>query len=526
MNIKSCKVRFIFISFIFFLIPSFLFAQKLNWQNLDLQKDGVFGVSTERAYKELLKNKTGVKVKIAVLDSGIDINHEDLSAVIWKNDKEQKNGADDDGNGYIDDVNGWNFLGSSIGNVNYDNLELTRLVRSYSEVFRGKDSTQIKTSQRGEYKKYIDLKSKLDSKKVEAFKELASASAVKFIVDSLVEVTGKKNPKSKDFKALKVMDPSEEYLVSFLIQQLKKERFSVLYDNMFQKAVDYYKDQLQYHLNEQFYSRDTVGDNYANVNERFYGNSDVSGPDALHGTHVAGIIGASRTNRKGIKGVADNVEIISVRCVPNGDERDKDVANSIRYAVDMGAKIINMSFGKSYSTDKNAVDEAVKYAMSKDVLLVHAAGNDNKNLEEEFNFPNRFYEDGGLAEAWLEVGASSWKADSTLKASFSNYGKTKVDVFAPGYAINSTVPGSKYEEQSGTSMAAPVVSGVAGIIRSYYPKLSAVQVKEIIMKSCVPFNQEVIVEEKSNTLKLNFKNLSVTGGIVNVYEALKLAETY
>src|SRR5690606_348782 len=284
--------------------------------------------------------------------------------------------------------------------------------------------------------------------------------------------------------------------------------------------------QLQYHLNEQFYSRDTVGDNYSNVNERFYGNSDVSGPDALHGTHVAGIIGASRNNRKGIKGIADNVEIISVRCVPNGDERDKDVANSIRYAVDMGAKIINMSFGKSYSTDKKVVDEAVKYAMSKDVLLVHAAGNDNKNLEKESNFPNKYYEDGGLAEAWLEVGASAWKADSTLKASFSNYGKTKVDVFAPGYGINSTVPGSKYEEQSGTSMAAPVVSGVAGIIRSYYPELSAVQVKEIIMKSCVPFNGEVIVEEGTKTLKFPFRDLSVTGGIVNVYEALKLAEAY
>ncbi|ADY50937.1 peptidase S8 and S53 subtilisin kexin sedolisin [Pseudopedobacter saltans DSM 12145] len=513
----------IFILAILFFIPVLLMAQKANWQNLDLHKDGVFGISAEKAYDELLKGKTGVKVKVAVLDSGVDIDHEDLSAVIWKNPSEEKNGKDDDGNGYVDDVYGWNFLGSSIGNVNYDNLELTRLVRCYDEKFGGRDSAEIKISEQKDYEIYKDLKNKLTDKKLDTFKELVSIGAVKNTLDSLVEIIGKDNPRSKDFKRLKLNDFSQEYLVSFLIHELKKEPYSSLYYNMFGETMRYYKEQLQYHLNEQFNSRDTVGDNYKNVEERIYGNSDVVGPDALHGTHVAGIIAATRNNKKGINGVADNVEIISVRCVPNGDERDKDVANSIRYAVDKGAKIINMSFGKSYSTNKKAVDEAVKYAMSKDVLLVHAAGNDNKNLEQEANFPNRLYESGGSAVAWLEVGASSWKADSTLKAPFSNYGKTKVDVFAPGAAINSTVPGSKYQVQSGTSMAAPVVSGAAAILRSYYPNLTAVQVKEVIMKSAIPFNGEVVVD---NGEKIRFSDLSVSGGIVNIYEALKLASTY
>lgn len=515
-------IKSIFTISILSVIPLFSIAQKANWQNLDLQKDGVLGISTEKAYNEILKGKSGVKVKVAVLDSGVDIDHEDLASVIWYNPKEEKNNKDDDGNGYVDDINGWNFLGSAIGNVNYDNLELVRLVRCYDKDFKDKDSTQINGNQEKDYFKYKELKSKLNDKKLDAIKELTNITLAKITLDSLVGVIGKADPDRKDFKKLKLTDPSEKYLVNFLAYQLKREPFSVVYANMFDESIAYYKEQLKYHLNEKFNSRDTVGDNYTNIRERFYGNADVIGPDALHGTHVAGIIAAARDNQKGIQGVADNVEIIAVRCVPNGDERDKDVANAIRYAVDMGANVINMSFGKSYSTNKKAVDDAVKYAMSKDVLLVHAAGNDNKNLEEELNYPNKFYEDGGQADAWIEVGASSWKTNSTLKAPFSNYGKTKVDVFAPGASINSTVPGSKYQVQSGTSMAAPVVSGMAAVIRSYFPQLKAVQVKEIIMKSVYPFKGEVTV----NQMKIPFSDLSVSGGIVNLYQALKLAENY
>lgn len=241
---------------------------------------------------------------------------------------------------------------------------------------------------------------------------------------------------------------------------------------------------------------------------------------------MAGIIGAVRNNDLGIKGVADNVLIMGVRCTPNGDERDKDVANAIRYAADNGAKVINMSFGKGFSWDKAVVDEAVKYAVSKDVLLVHAAGNDNKDLEVEDNFPNPDYIGGGKAASWLTVGASSWTNDGKIKANFSNYGKTKVDVFAPGVDINSTVPGSKYEKLSGTSMASPVVAGLAGLIRSYYPKLTAVQVKDIIMKSVVKVGQSVEVKTETDTKTIPFADLCVTGGIVNAYDALKLAAEY
>jgi subtilisin family serine protease len=287
------------------------------------------------------------------------------------------------------------------------------------------------------------------------------------------------------------------------------------------------QERIDYHLNLSYDPRAIVGDDYFNDKQYYYGNNDITGPDAKHGTHVSGIIGAVRDNIAGVKGVADHVLLMGLRTVPNGDERDKDVANAIRYAVDNGAKVINMSFGKAYSQDKKAVDDAVKYAMSKDVLLVHAAGNDNKNLNIEANYPNRNYEDGsGMAKAWIEVGASDWKDDETLKAPFSNYGKTAVDVFAPGVKINSTVPGSQYEELSGTSMASPVVTGLAALIREYYPKLSAVQVKDIIMKSVVKIGHNVNVPDGQTTKSLPFADLCISGGVVNAYRALQLADHY
>jgi subtilisin family serine protease len=318
----------------------------------------------------------------------------------------------------------------------------------------------------------------------------------------------------------------ETNIQRIMVSQLKNSSYDEFYNTQILPGFEHFKNQVEYNLNVDYDPRAIVGDDPNNSKERFYGNNDVTGPDAKHGSHVAGIIGAVRTNDIGIKGVADNVVIMGVRSTPNGDERDKDVANSIRYAVDNGAKVINMSFGKSYSWDKAIVDEAVKYAVSKDVLLIHAAGNDNKDLEVEPNFPDPEYVGGGKAASWITVGASGWTNDGKIKANFSNYGKTKVDVFAPGVNINSTVPGSKYEKLNGTSMAAPVVAGLAALIRSYYPKLTALQVKDIIMKSVVKVNQSVEVESESGVKTIPFADLCVTGGIVNAYNALQLAADY
>jgi subtilisin family serine protease len=288
-------------------------------------------------------------------------------------------------------------------------------------------------------------------------------------------------------------------------------------------AVTEYETQSKYGLNTTYDPRDIVGDNYADPNQRDYGNTDVTGPDAKHGTHVSGIIGAIPQS-SGMAGIASSVLIMPVRAVPDGDERDKDIANAIRYAVDNGVRVINMSFGKAYSPFKRAVDDAVKYADAHGVLMIAASGNDGASLDTASNFPTPSYTGGGRAANWIEVGASSWRGGDTLAVAFSNYSHDKVDVFAPGEDILSTVPGGGYERLSGTSMAAPVVTGLAALIMSYYPDLTAAQVKQIILDSATRYNSVSLLPGGTPGQTVPFASLSVTGAIVNAYNALKLAQ--
>ena len=499
---------------------------KPNWQNLDLKTDGMFGISTEKAYAELLKGKSHTKIIVAVIDGGVDINHEDLKGIIWNNPKEiAGNNADDDKNGYADDVHGWDFIGSAKGNVHYDNLELTRILKKYWFKFAYVNPDTLKPAELAIYNQQKKLTDELQKKRTEAQSNLQNITGFKQALESVQVRLGKDNPTLRDFQEFVPQSNADVQVKSIVFKLMPNFKD---FKNFKMKVIDegykHYNEQLNYHLNLDYESRDIVGDDYANSSEHFYGNNDVTGPDADHGSHVAGIIGAIRDNAIGVKGVANDVTIMSVRTVPNGDERDKDVANAIRYAADNGAKVVNMSFGKAYSWDKKAVDDAVKYAMSKDVLLIHAAGNDNQDNDKETNFPNRVYEDkSGTADAWIEVGASGFKDDKTLKAAFSNYGKNTVDVFAPGVAINSTTPNSAYAEHDGTSMAAPVVTGLAALIRSYYPQLTAVQVKDVILKSVVKINHKVTYKEGTKEKSIAFEDLCKTGGIINAYNALQLA---
>lgn len=504
---------------------------KANWQNLDLKTDGVFGISTEKAYNELLKGKTSTPVIVAVIDGGIDEDHEDLMKVIWVNSDElAANNLDDDKNGYADDVNGWNFIGSAKGNVQYDNMELVRLIRKLQPKYAAAlNSTPFSEKERKEFLLYQKLITDYMDKLQEAQMGLANTTIFKRYIGEITAKMKVDKPVLADFENYKPANDIEGKVLKAIKSELKENPdFSELKEEV-EDGLKYYEARVKYHLNLDFNSRDIVGDDYSNSNEHFYGNADVTGPDAEHGTHVGGIIGAVRNNGIGINGVADNVRIMGIRTVPDGDERDKDVANSIRYAVDNGAKIINMSFGKSYSWDKKVVDAAVKYAMDKNVLLVHAAGNDALNTDKEDNFPNSELVDSlgvnmGEVTNWIEVGASGWRNDESLLAEFSNYGKKSVDVFAPGVKINSTFPNSTYKENDGTSMASPVVAGLAALIWSYYPKLTAVEVKEAIMKSVTKVDNKVKIREEGNSKKVAFSELSVSGGIVNAYNALILAQ--
>ena len=513
-----------------------------NWFNLDPTENNVNGVSTEKVYSDLLRGKKGQTVVVAVIDGGVDYNHEDLKDIMWHNPREiPGNGIDDDKNGYIDDVYGWNFLGGKDGrSVNHETLEITRLYGKLKPKYDSTDPAKLSKSEKKEYEEYQTAKKEVETKLQEGQEALAEYVGMKTTYTNALEaVEGSLNGKvinKANVDAIKAGTNQNliigKNILSKMISLGKDvSSFAELKTELtdqFQEAIDYYESKVKYQYNPEFNPRaDIVKDNYADSYERNYGNNDIKGPDALHGTHVAGIIGAVRTNNTGMKGVADNVRIMGVRCVPDGDERDKDVANAIIYAVDNGASVINMSFGKSQSWDKEAVDKAVKYAQSKDVLLVHAAGNDAKDNDAgETNFPNARFEKRGCfrpkkAKNWIEVGALSWKKNEDAVADFSNYGKNNVDVFAPGVDIFSTLPENQYKNLSGTSMASPVCAGVAAVIRSYYPELTAEQVKECIEKSVI--KQDYKVKKPGTEEKVPFSSLSRTGGVVNVYNAVKLA---
>jgi len=503
-----------------------------DWFLKDPETDQVQGVSADKVYQTLLKDQPSRTVTVAIIDSGVDINHEDLKGVVWTNEDEiPGNGIDDDKNGYIDDIHGWNFIGGKGGtNVVEDTYELTREYMRLKEKFAGVENGKVHKKQKEDYEKYLKLEDKFNKLKEKNENMFGQFSTLYLnfqrSVDTLKYVLQKDTLAMEDLAAYAPDDQVFMFAKGYVTSKMKNfPPGSSIEDvlGQFKEAYDYFRVIVEYGYNENFDSRKIIGDNYNDVYEKGYGNNDVTGPDALHGTHVAGIVAADRKNDLGIKGIADNVRIMSVRAVPNGDERDKDVANAILYAVDNGASVINMSFGKSYSPEKEAVDKAVKYAEKKGVLLIHASGNDGEDIDKEANFPTRHYLDGKEAKNWIEIGASSWGTDANFVASFSNYGKKSVDVFAPGVEIYSTTPNNEYLIEQGTSMAAPMVTGIAALLMSYFPELSASEVKDVIKKSTRKFDG-LEVQRPGGKGKVELSDLSNTGGLVNAYEAVKMAQ--
>ncbi len=505
-----------------------------NWFLLDPAKDGVAGTGAETALQNLkAKGKKGQTVIVAVLDSGVDYMHEDLKDVMWTNPGEiPGNGKDDDGNGYIDDIHGWNFLGGKDGqNVHHETLELTREYVRLSKLYAGSNGQNLSGDAKKEYEYWLTIKENFEQQRSEIEGQKSKIEEQFAKIDNAFKLVqkalGKSEFTAEDLASINTDGNAElKDAVGLSKRMLSQDVTPATFEDQKKEAMEYFSGQLLYNLNPDYNPRTIVGDDPRDLSNRYYGNNDYRGPDASHGTHVAGIIAATRGNNIGINGVADNVRIMSVRCVPDGDERDKDVANAIRYAVDNGASIINMSFGKGYSPDKPYVNEAVKYAADHDVLLVHAAGNDGENNDTDPNFPNDAIDKKGkgkkTAPNWLEIGALSWKTGERRVAGFSNYGKKNVDLFSPGVAIYSTIPDNKYASFQGTSMASPAAAGVAAIIRSYYPQLSAKQVKAIMEKSVVPQTGDVY--KPGTTEKVPFETLCVSGGIVSAANAVALAE--
>ncbi|HEX7050148.1 MAG TPA: S8 family serine peptidase [Longimicrobiales bacterium] len=498
-----------------------------HWWLLDAGTDGVRGTSVERAYRELLAGKRPARqVVVAVIDGGIDLDHQDLDDNLWVNEDEVAgNGKDDDGNGYIDDVHGWNFIGGPDGRqVDHDTYEVTRLYARYRERYEGADPDTLTGAARAEYERFRKVEEAYQTERQETTQMLQQVRAMDAAVDRFTALLrqhlGVDSLTVERVRAIR--SPRRD------VQQARQVYLQLAANGVTPAMIDEELERLdglmQYGLNPSFDPRPIVGDDYTDASERRYGNADVEGPDPFHGTHVAGIIGAERGNGIGVDGIAPAVRIMAVRAVPDGDERDKDVANAIRYAVDNGADIINMSFGKPFSPRKDVVDAAVRYADEHGVLMIHAAGNDGADLGAEPSFPSRVYEDGDTARNWIEVGASSWQDADHLAAPFSNYGDHEVDVFAPGVAIVSTIPDDGYGPASGTSMAAPVVTGLAALLMAYYPDLDAADVKRIILESATRYAEQPVVRPGEDGGQVPFGRLSATGGIVNAYAAIRMAE--
>ena len=515
--------------------------QLQTWSHMDVETDSIPGMSLDKAY-QFLEGKKGTTVIVAIADSGTDIEHEDLKDVVWTNPKEiAGNNIDDDKNGYADDIHGWNFLGSKDGTiVNADQLEITRIVKRGMENFGDKKASEISEKDKETYQQYLKLKETFEARAAEKKTEIENlkktAERINQIESNFKDVKKLAGTNNLTVDVLKTLKPSDDLMAAKIADVT-----GLLQRGMTEKGLLDYKKQLADYLKTQdgaksydldFNARQSLPDNLYDINDKFYGNNNVIGSKDLesHGTHVSGIVAATRNNGKGVNGVATNVKIMPVRVVPDGDEHDKDVALGIRYAVDNGAKVINTSFGKAYSPNKEWVYDAIKYAAKNDVLIVNAAGNDGKNIDVDKTYPNDSKDLlNEITDNVLTVGAMSLHYDEKLPASFSNYGKINVDVFAPGVEVYSTMPKDEYAPNSGTSMAAPSVSGVAALVRSYYPQLSASQVKHILMNSGLKINFDVIKpgsqsRENPTGIKVPFSDLSVSGRVVNAYNALLMAD--
>ncbi|HEY8689425.1 MAG TPA: S8 family peptidase [Chitinophagaceae bacterium] len=503
-----------------------------NWHQLDKGETGYNGISLDKAYG-FVKGKKSKTVLVAVIDSGVDTTHEDLKGVLWHNPKEiPGNGIDDDHNGYVDDIYGWNFIGGKDGrNVKQDSDEGARvyykLKAKYGDIVP--DASKAKTpEERAEIEMYRKAKAK-----IEDGVDPADIAFIKRILPSIKigdSIIAKELNKTEyTCEDLKNYFPTNVYALNAKAIHMATCKLNNDNNDISNKDVieDYEKDLRKAEVLDKApidYRGEIVKDDESNINDKYYGNNDVMAGTPMHGTHCVGIIGEARGNGKGGDGIADNVKIMMIRAVPDGDEHDKDIALAIRYAVDNGAQIISMSFGKDFSPQKNWVDDAVKYAESKGVLLVHAAGNDAKNIDTADNFPNPVFEDGkGRSNTFVTIGASGDATNGGLTANFSNYGKKELDIFSPGVKIYSTLPGNAYGKLSGTSMAAPVVSGVAAFLLEYYPELSAKQLKYIIEKSATTPSEKVM--RPGTDKKVDLSEISKTGGFLNAYEAVKLAAT-
>lgn len=501
-----------------------------DWHLKDIQLDSLPGVSLYRAYDSLLVGKKGKEVIVAILDTKLDIHHEDLKGQLWINKNEiPNNNIDDDDNGYIDDINGWNFLGNSNNeDLLYQKYSYLRVVEKYEAFFKGKKVEDLSVKDSLLYQEYMHANKVLEVKSKKKDSDLAYA----VLLLNILAESKKEMLKyfSNDKYTLKDLDS-----LSNLHSNNKKLQNSILRRSNFMK-YGYTKEYLKEYelsvfvkykkmLNKSYREREIQGDDPEKIKDAFYGNNILFGVVPFkHAIGVSGLLGATRNNNIGLDGFSNYIKIMPVVMVASGDEHDKDVALAIRYAVDNGAQIINMSWGKYFSLHSDWVIDAMKYAENKGVLLVTGSGNDAINNDVEKIYPDDNINGKEFLTNFISVGATEYNVNAQLKSSFSNYGNENVDVFAPGNNLYTTATNSTYQTGGGTSYASPIIAGVAALIWSYYPSLTVSEVKKIILDSGVKYDLIVNIGTEEKKELVPFSTLSKSGKIVNAYNALIMAE--
>ncbi|RFC53282.1 S8 family serine peptidase [Brumimicrobium aurantiacum] len=499
-------------------------GQSDHWHHLDPETNGVLGVSKYRAY-ELLKDKTPDTVIVAVVDNGVELSHDDLQGVIWVNPNEiPDNGIDDDQNGYVDDIHGWNFLGNEKGeNLKNETTGLTRLYAQLHQKYKNTAKEELPKNQHQEYELYLKVKTDYLSKVKEREQSIVNLKQLliefNYADQTIKENLGNEKYTRTELEKSKIRNTDFTASRNFMLYMFDNN----ISKSMIEKELKTNVNALKTRLNPDFKNRENiVGDNPDDLEDTDYGNNmlDVRGP--YHGTGVASIIGALN-NDFGVDGLAKHVKLMILRVVPNGDERDKDIALAFRYAVQNGADIISCSFAKKYALHHDFVQLAIEEAEKEGVLIVNASGNSSENIDEVISYPTGYKLNGEKAQNYMVVGASRAQDDTNLVASFSNYGRENVDVFAPGFNIATCVLKNGYGMSSGTSDASPIVAGIAAVLKSYYSHLTASQLKEIIIRSVYIPKTEKVVQPGGEVL-VDFNSLSVSGGIANLYRAVQLVE--
>lgn len=528
-------MKYISLIFILLLPVSFSYAQEKTthstdatagqWYLADPADDNIPGISMQKAL-QYLKGRTTKTVVVAVIDSGVDVDHDDITENIWENTGEiPDNGIDDDHNGYVDDIHGWNFIGREDGeNISGESLEYTRIFAAYDEKYSKVERRDLPKGERKDYDLYLKVKDIYLSELEKANNNLQVYKVFRHKYTAahsyIAAVLNKDDYTKEEVEAISPENENIDWAKRFIIA-MKNDNITLLNIDQWISNV---QSRLDTKLNRDNMPRLTIGDDLTDITDSIYGNNDYNGGTASHGTSVAGVIGALGGNGMGIDGIGGDVKIMVVRVVPGGDEYDKDVALGIRYAVNNGAQIINCSFGKMFSPQKEMVDDAIRYAEKRGVLIIHAAGNEGLNNDKNPRYPTKRFNDNDEANNFIDVGASGSFIGSALPASFSNYGKKSVDLFAPGANITSLAPGNRTSSPSGTSMAAPVVTGVAAMLLSYFPELSAVELKEILLASVYDVGSVKVSIPGEAKKKTKFKKICKTGGIVNAYSAVKMAD--